>query len=243
MDEFLLANEFPAKSEADWCALVDKALAGTSFDTLRANLYSGFKTEPLYTARSVTDRAFSVLKVRSREIIQPIRDDGISTPNRNSSTICRATPNLSGWKARPKEKTESSASPLATYCTTSKTYSARIYPAKFLVHLGGGNGYSPRGLFFVGIRNCEKEGLAADPCASPSDQYSYRRRNSGGACRYICRFSRCRLLCNEQISSHNAIPAQRPCMARSWRLRDAGTWLYACGRRLLLASAHRSRNA
>lgn len=49
MDHFSLAGGFPPVSEAEWLALVSKALNGASFDTLRTGLHEGLKTEPLYT--------------------------------------------------------------------------------------------------------------------------------------------------------------------------------------------------
>ncbi len=49
MDHFSLAAGFPQASEAEWLALVDKALAKAPFDTLRTELHEGFATEPLYT--------------------------------------------------------------------------------------------------------------------------------------------------------------------------------------------------
>ena len=49
MDHFSLSAGFPQASEAEWLALVDKALAKARFDTLRTKLHEGFATEPLYT--------------------------------------------------------------------------------------------------------------------------------------------------------------------------------------------------
>jgi methylmalonyl-CoA mutase len=48
MDDFSLAGDFPPAPEADWLALVDKALGGTPFSVLQTVLHEGFKTEPLY---------------------------------------------------------------------------------------------------------------------------------------------------------------------------------------------------
>ena len=49
MDHFSLSAGFPQASEAEWLALVDKALAKAPFDTLRTELHEGLTTEPLYT--------------------------------------------------------------------------------------------------------------------------------------------------------------------------------------------------
>ena len=48
MDHFSLAAGFPQASQAEWLALVDKALAKAPFDTLRTKLHEGLTTEPLY---------------------------------------------------------------------------------------------------------------------------------------------------------------------------------------------------
>src|SRR5262245_58587125 len=49
MDDFSLAGDFPPAPEAEWLALVDKALGGAPFNVLQTALHEGFKTEPLYT--------------------------------------------------------------------------------------------------------------------------------------------------------------------------------------------------
>jgi hypothetical protein len=49
MDDFILAGDFPAAPEAEWLALVGKALDGAPFSVLQTALHKGFKTEPLYT--------------------------------------------------------------------------------------------------------------------------------------------------------------------------------------------------
>ncbi len=48
MEHISLAAGFPPATEAEWLALVGKALAGAPFDTLQTKLPEGFKTEPLY---------------------------------------------------------------------------------------------------------------------------------------------------------------------------------------------------
>src|SRR5271165_1022222 len=50
MEQISLADSFPPVTEADWLALVGKALGGASFDALRTRLHGGLQTEPLYTA-------------------------------------------------------------------------------------------------------------------------------------------------------------------------------------------------
>lgn len=49
MDRFSLAGDFPPAPEAEWLALVGKALNGAPFEALRTELHEGLKTEPLYT--------------------------------------------------------------------------------------------------------------------------------------------------------------------------------------------------
>jgi methylmalonyl-CoA mutase len=49
MDNFSLAGDFPPAAEAEWLALVGKALGGAPFSVLQTALHEGFKTEPLYT--------------------------------------------------------------------------------------------------------------------------------------------------------------------------------------------------
>ncbi len=72
MDHFSLASEFPPVSEADWRAIVGKALGAASFDVLQTPLYEGFKTEPLYTEHGQTP----ALHVnRGWLIVQPLIDE------------------------------------------------------------------------------------------------------------------------------------------------------------------------
>ena len=69
MDQFALANDFPPASEADWRALVAKALGGAPFEALETPLYEGFRTEPLYTKRG---EAPAISGDRGWSIIQPL---------------------------------------------------------------------------------------------------------------------------------------------------------------------------
>ncbi len=70
MDNNSLASDFPAATEAEWRVLVDKALAGAPFESLRTQLYEGFETEPLYAAR---DGSPSLGAGRGWRIVQPLR--------------------------------------------------------------------------------------------------------------------------------------------------------------------------
>ncbi len=72
MTEFSLASAFPPVTEADWRAIVGKALGGAGFDALRTSLYEGFQTEPLYTERG---RAPALHGNRGWLIIQPVVDE------------------------------------------------------------------------------------------------------------------------------------------------------------------------
>ena len=72
MDQFALANDFPPASEADWRALVAKALGGAPFKALETPLYEGFRTEPLYTKRG---EAPAISGNRGWSIIQPLADE------------------------------------------------------------------------------------------------------------------------------------------------------------------------
>ena len=72
MDDFSLASTFPPVSEADWRAIVGKALGGAPFEALKTPLYEGFATEPLYT-REVRVPALS--GNRGWFIVQPLADE------------------------------------------------------------------------------------------------------------------------------------------------------------------------
>ena len=72
MDHFSLASDFPPASEADWRALVAKALGGAPFEALETPLYEGFRTEPLYTKRG---EAPAISGNRGWSIIQPLADE------------------------------------------------------------------------------------------------------------------------------------------------------------------------
>ena len=69
MTQFALANDFPPASDADWRAVVAKALRGAPFEALETPLYEGFRTEPLYTKRG---DAPPISGVRGWSIIQPL---------------------------------------------------------------------------------------------------------------------------------------------------------------------------
>jgi len=69
MEHFALANEFPPASEADWRAIVDKALKGAPFRVLETKLYEGFATSPLYTGTSGSP---AVHGQRGWLIVQPV---------------------------------------------------------------------------------------------------------------------------------------------------------------------------
>ncbi len=69
MDHFSLAAGFPPASEAEWLALVGKALAGAPFDTLRTALHEGFKTEPLYMQ---AQRRLPLSAWRGWHVVQPL---------------------------------------------------------------------------------------------------------------------------------------------------------------------------
>jgi len=71
MDQFSLASDFPPASEADWRALVAKALGGSTFETLQTPLYEGFRAEPLYREVGQTP---AISGNRSWSIIQPLVD-------------------------------------------------------------------------------------------------------------------------------------------------------------------------
>ena len=69
MDQFSLASDFPPASEADWRALVAKALGGSPFETLQTPLYEGFRAEPLYREVGQTP---AISGNRGWSIIQPL---------------------------------------------------------------------------------------------------------------------------------------------------------------------------
>ena len=72
MDQFSLAGDFPSASGAGWRAVVDKALRGAPFATLRTPLYEGFRTEPLYTT---IGKAPAIFDNRGWSIIQALVDE------------------------------------------------------------------------------------------------------------------------------------------------------------------------
>jgi methylmalonyl-CoA mutase len=72
MDDFSLASTFPPVSEADWRAIVGKALGGAPFEALKTPLYEGFATEPLYTKEG---RVPALSRIRGWFIIQPLADE------------------------------------------------------------------------------------------------------------------------------------------------------------------------
>jgi methylmalonyl-CoA mutase len=72
MENFSLAAGFPPASEAEWLALVGKALGGAPFETLRTGLHEGLKTEPLYTR---APRRPPLSGSRGWHIVQPLTHD------------------------------------------------------------------------------------------------------------------------------------------------------------------------
>ena len=72
MAEFSLAGDFPPASEADWRALVAKALGAAPFEALETPLYEGFRTEPLYTKPGQNSAIFGN---RGWAILQPLVDE------------------------------------------------------------------------------------------------------------------------------------------------------------------------
>ncbi len=72
MDHVSLASDFPPATEAEWLALVGKALGNKPFDALRTTLHEGFKTEPLYTAARPSPLLASS---RGWHVIQPLTGD------------------------------------------------------------------------------------------------------------------------------------------------------------------------
>ncbi len=72
MAQFSLASDFPPASEADWRALVAKALGSAPFETLETPLYEGFHTEPLYTKGA---EAPAIFGNRGWSIVQPLADE------------------------------------------------------------------------------------------------------------------------------------------------------------------------
>jgi methylmalonyl-CoA mutase len=69
MDRISLAGDFPAASEAEWLALVEKALGKAPFETLRTPLHEGFKTEPLYAGQVQSSPLFGT---RGWHIVQSL---------------------------------------------------------------------------------------------------------------------------------------------------------------------------
>jgi methylmalonyl-CoA mutase len=69
MDHFSLAAGFPQASEAEWLALVDKALAKAPFGTLRTGLREGLVTEPLYMQAQSRAPLFGS---RGWHVVQPL---------------------------------------------------------------------------------------------------------------------------------------------------------------------------
>ena len=69
MDQFSLASDFPPASEADWRALVAKALRGAPFEKLETPLHEGFRAEPLYRKPGQTP---AISGNRGWSIIQPL---------------------------------------------------------------------------------------------------------------------------------------------------------------------------
>ena len=72
MDHFSLAGDFPPASEAEWLALVGKALNNAPFDALRTALHEGLETEPLYTR---APQRQPLLGSRGWLVVQPLTQD------------------------------------------------------------------------------------------------------------------------------------------------------------------------
>ena len=72
MERFSLAGDFPPALEADWLALVGKALGEAPFEALRTGLHEGLKTEPLYTRSNARPPLSSS---RGWHIVQPLTAD------------------------------------------------------------------------------------------------------------------------------------------------------------------------
>lgn len=69
MNDLSLAGDFPPASEADWRAMVEKALVGAPFDVLRTSLFQELSTQPLYFGQS---GATPLNATRGWQIVQPL---------------------------------------------------------------------------------------------------------------------------------------------------------------------------
>ena len=88
MAELSLARDFPPAEEADWQALVQEALKGAPFASLRSSTYDGIVIEPLYARaegrkRHPGPRRRRALGRRCSASISPMP----KPPTRRSSTI------------------------------------------------------------------------------------------------------------------------------------------------------------
>ena len=73
MEHISLAAGFPPASEAEWLALVGKALGSAPFNTLRTKLHEGLITEPLYTQGT---RRPPLSSSRGWHVVQPLTGSG-----------------------------------------------------------------------------------------------------------------------------------------------------------------------
>ena len=72
MEQLSLASDFPPATEAEWLAIVSKALRNAPFDALRTKLHEGIRTEPLYIG---TEKRAPLFASRSWRAIQPLTGD------------------------------------------------------------------------------------------------------------------------------------------------------------------------
>ncbi|WKW49424.1 methylmalonyl-CoA mutase family protein [Rhodomicrobium lacus] len=79
MEHFALAKEFPPASEADWHAIVEKALKGAPFRVLENQLYEGFATSPLYTGAATSPARHGQ---RGWLIVQPLAGASLADAER-----------------------------------------------------------------------------------------------------------------------------------------------------------------
>jgi methylmalonyl-CoA mutase len=69
MEHLSLAGDFPPATEAEWLALVGKALRNAPFDALRTKLHEGIRTEPLYIQ---AEKRAPVFATRGWRVIQAL---------------------------------------------------------------------------------------------------------------------------------------------------------------------------
>jgi methylmalonyl-CoA mutase len=81
MAELPLARNFPAADEAEWKALVDKALKGAPFASLESKTYDGIVIEPLYGRSKDADVVPGRLPGKPWEVVQRIEIADGTTAN------------------------------------------------------------------------------------------------------------------------------------------------------------------